>query len=147
MHNRDISILNPLIETTLDSMKGYNEAAEDSDGRHTQLFKEMGAERSAVASLLQNRVAALGGEPEAHSSYAAAAHRGFMNLKQALTGSDERAIVEEVERGEDHIKGKYEAALDDADLSPETRQVVEQAYQSVRSGHDLISSIKHQMAG
>jgi uncharacterized protein (TIGR02284 family) len=142
----DISVLNSLIETTLDSMKGFNEAAEDSNGSHTAFFREMAGERSACASQLQARVTALGGDPEEHSSYTAAAHRGFMNLKEAIVGSDERAVVEEVERGEDYIKGKYEAALRDTDLTPETRQVIEQAYASVRKGHDRASALKHQMA-
>jgi|SRR5688572_12364325 len=145
--SRDISVLNSLIETTLDSMKGFADAAEDSNGAHTAFFREMAAERSACASQLQARVTALGGDPEEHSSYTAAAHRGFMNLRQALTGSDERAIIEEVERGEDYIKGQYEAAMQDADLTPETRQVIEQAYTSVRKGHDRASALKHQMAG
>ena len=145
--SRDISVLNSLIETTLDSMKGFADAAEDSNGAHTAFFREMAAERSACASQLQARVTVLGGDPEEHSSYTAAAHRGFMNLRQALTGSDERAIIEEVERGEDYIKGQYEAALQDADLTPETRQAIEQAYTSVRKGHDRASALKHQMAG
>jgi len=145
--DHDISTLNSLIETTLDSMKGFSDAAEDSNGAHTQFFREMASERSACASQLQSRVTALGGDAEDHSSYTAAAHRGFMNLKQVVMGSDERAIIEEVERGEDFIKGKYETALQDSELSPETRQAIEQAYQSVRKGHDRASAMKHQMAG
>lgn len=143
--SNDISVLNSLIETTLDSMKGFSDAAEDSSGPHTQFFREMASERSTCASQLQARVTALGGNPEEHSSVTAAAHRGFMNLKETLMGTDERAVIEEVERGEDHIKGKYETALRDEQLSPETRQVIEQAYQSVRKGHDRASAMKHQM--
>ncbi|HEU4651541.1 MAG TPA: PA2169 family four-helix-bundle protein [Croceibacterium sp.] len=143
----EISTLNSLIETTLDSMKGFSDAAEDSNGAHTQFFREMASERSACASELQARVTALGGDAEDHSSYTAAAHRGFMNLKQAVMGNDERAVIEEVERGEDYIKGKYEAALQDRELSGETRKAIEHAYQSVRKGHDRASAMKHQLAG
>ena len=145
--DHDISTLNSLIETTLDSMKGFSDAAEDSNGAHTQFFREMASERSACASALQARVTALGGDAEDHSSYTAAAHRGFMNLKEAIMGSDERAVIEEVERGEDYIKGKYETALQDSELTPETRQAIEQAFQSVRKGHDRASAMKHQMVG
>lgn len=143
----DIAVLNPLIETTLDSMKGFSEAAGDSNGQYTRLFEEMAGERSAVATRLQDCVTSLGGDPETHSSYAAAAHRGFMNLKETLMGSNERAVIEEVERGEDYIKGKFEAALQDGELAPETRQAIEQGYQSVRKGHDRVSAIKHQIEG
>jgi uncharacterized protein (TIGR02284 family) len=146
-NSHDISVLNGLIETTLDSVKGFSDAAEDTNaGTHAGFFSEMAQERSQVASRLQALVAGLGGDPEDDSSYGAAAHRGFMNLKGAIMGSSERAVIEEVERGEDYLKAKYETALQDGELAPETRQVIEEAYQSVRKGHDRASALKHSMA-
>jgi uncharacterized protein (TIGR02284 family) len=145
--NHDITVLNTLIRTTLDSVKGFADANEDSTSRHSQFFGQMAEERSRVAGQLQAQVAALGGDPEDDSSFTAAAHRGFMDLKQAVMGNSDEAIVEEVERGEDYLKAKYDAALQDGELSPQTRQVIEQAYQSVRKGHDTASAMKHQMQG
>jgi uncharacterized protein (TIGR02284 family) len=146
-NGHDISVLNGLIETTLDSVKGFSDAAEDSSGGvHTSFFREMAQERSGVASRLQAQVAGLGGEAEKHSSYGAAAHRGFMNLKEAIMGSDDKAVIQEVERGEDYLKAKYETALQDSELSTETRQVIEQAFVSVRKGHDRASALKHAVA-
>jgi len=143
-NSHDIAVLNGLIETTLDSVKGFASAAEDKNaGSHAAFFEQMAQERSGVATRLQAMAAGLGGTPEQHSSYGAAAHRVFMNIKNALTGGSERAVIEEVERGEDYIKAKYEAALQDAQLTPETRQVIEQAYESVRKGHDRASVLKH----
>jgi len=143
----DISVLNTLIRTTLDSYKGFNDASEDTEGQHGQFFRQMAGERSQVASQLQAQVRALGGDPEDDSSFTAAAHRGFMDLKQAVMGNSDEAVIEEVERGEDYLKAKYETALEDSELSPATRQIIEQAYQSVRKGHDTASAMKHQMEG
>lgn len=146
-NGHDISVLNGLIETTLDSVKGFSDAAEDTNaGSHEGFFRQMAQERSGVAARLQSLVAGLGGDPEQHSSYGAAAHRGFMNLKETLTGSNERAVIEEVERGEDYLKSKYEAALADTEVGAETRRVIEEAYQSVRKGHDRASALKHSLA-
>ncbi|HYD23509.1 MAG TPA: PA2169 family four-helix-bundle protein [Croceibacterium sp.] len=145
--SHDITVLNTLIRTTLDSYKGFNDACSDTEGPHGQFFRQMASERSQVASQLQAQVAALGGEAEDDSSYTAAAHRGFMDLKQAVMGDSDEAVIDEVERGEDYLKTKYEAALQDGELSPQTRQVIEQAYQSVRKGHDTASAMKHQMEG
>ena len=90
--DHDITTLNSLIETTLDSVKGFSDAAEDTNaGTHAAFFSEMAQERSGVATRLQALVAGLGGDPEDDSSYGAAAHRGFMNLKEAIMGSNERA--------------------------------------------------------
>lgn len=146
-NDRDIKVLNDLIKTTLDSHKGFVDAAEDSQSQHSQFFAQMAQERSQVASQMQAQVSTLGGTPEDSSSMAAAAHRTFMDIKQAVMGNDDQAVINEVERGEDHIKAKYEAALRDEDLSPQTRQVIEQAYQSIRRGHDQASALKHQMQG
>jgi len=55
-------------------------------------------------------VRSLGAAPEDDGTVLAAAHRAFLNLKNAVAGDDE-TVVKEVERGEDHIKEKFEAAL------------------------------------
>lgn len=141
--SHDITVLNSLTKTTLDSMKGYADACEESDGTYREMFDSMSRERSQVASKLQAQVAVLGGDPEDDSSFTAAAHRTFMDLRAAISGRDEEQIIKEVERGEDHIKNKYEEALKDGDLTVETRQVIEQGYESVRKGHDRVSAIKH----
>ena len=144
----DISVLNTLIRTTIDSSRGFADAAEeDENSQHSQFFSQMADERSQCVMQLQAQVTALGGEPEDSSSFTAAAHRSFMDLKQAVMGNSDEAIVEEVERGEDYLNAKYEAALQDGELSPETRQAIQQAYQSVRKGHDRASAMKHQMEG
>lgn len=56
-------------------------------------------------------------------------------------------MVAEVERGEDHIKAKFETALNDDDLDPAVRQLVQTAFTSVREGHDQMSALKHQLSG
>jgi len=142
-----ISTINSLIKTTLDSMKGFKDAAEDAEStQFSTMFADFARERSEVATALQAEVRRLGGNPEDDSSFLAAAHRTFMDLKQAFTGKDDKAIIQEVERGEDYIKGKFEAALAETDLDPSSRSVVERAYQSVKAGHDRASALKHSLA-
>src|SRR3546814_3793528 len=81
--DHEISVLNGLIKTTLDSMKGFEDAAKDAENtQYATLFSDFARERSQVASQLQAEVRRLGGNPEDDSSLMAAAHRTFMNLKQ-----------------------------------------------------------------
>jgi uncharacterized protein (TIGR02284 family) len=147
MDNQDqISTLNTLIETAIDSITGYEESAQNVDNeRLRQIFRERADERQQVVSQLREEVRRLGGDPEESGTFLGKAHQRFEDLKAALTGRDEKAIVNEVERGEDYLKAKFEAALNSEKLSAEARQVVERAYQSVRSGHDQISQLKHGM--
>ena len=145
-NDTDVSVLNGLIKTTLDSMKGYEDAAKDAEStQYATMFADFARDRAQVATNLQAQVRALGSEPEMDSSMLAAAHRTFMDLKQALTGKDDKAILLEVERGEDHIKAKYEDAMKDGQLSPASLDVVTKGYASVREGHDKMSALKHSL--
>jgi len=139
----DIKTLNSLIETTLDSADGYAEAAKDAKSQSLiSLFRERSVERRQVASTLQQRVLMLGAEPEKDGTVLASAHRMFVNLRTSLTSNDNKAVVDEVERGEDHIKAKFEDAMKDKDVSPDTKAVISDVYVSVRNGHDQMRDIK-----
>ena len=147
MENQDqINTLNSLIETTVDSITGYEDSAKNVDNeRLRQIFRERADERQQVVEELRVEVRRLGGDPEESGSFLGKAHQRFEDLKAAITGRDEKAIINEVERGEDYIKDKFEAALVGDDLGSEAKQVVERAYQSIRAGHDQISQLKHGM--
>ena len=147
MDNQDqVSALNELIETTIDSITGYEDSAANIDNeRFRQIFRERADERQRVVEDLRGEVRRLGGNPEESGTFLGKAHQRFEDLKSAVTGRDEKAIIKEVERGEDYLKSKFETVLESGRLSGESRAVVERAYQSVRSGHDQISQLKHGM--
>ena len=139
-------ILETLTSTLNDSIKGYRESAEHAEAPHLkQLFWEMADERSRAAEDLRAEVSRLGGTPDSDGSTAGYLHQRFLDLKAAITGRDDKAIVNEVERGEDYLKEKFEAALSESNLSGEARGAVDRAYQSVRKGHDRVSALKHSM--
>ena len=143
--NDEISILNSLIETTIDSADGYEQAAETADDAElAQTFREFATERRRIVGDLRAQVVQLGGEPEDDGTVLAGAHRVFLSLKSVF-GSSRKRVIEEVERGEDHIKEKYDDAL--ARLTGPCRTVVEHAYKSVRAGHDTFAALKHGYSG
>ena len=140
----EISTLNTLIATLIDSINGYEEAAGHSEGgRFQQIFRERAGERQRMVEELRAEVRRLGGEPEDSGSFLGKTHQAFFGLKTAVTGRDDKAIINEVERGEDYLKEKFETALSSSDLTGESRAAVERCFQSVRSGHDQMSSLKH----
>lgn len=141
-----IKLVNGLVEITIDSADGYEEAAKDAQSsRFKTLFQARAQERRAIVADLQAEVRRLGGTPDDDGSILAAAHRVFLNVRDALTKGDE-AVVKTVEDGEDHIKAKYEKALGDTDVQPETRRAIEAAYAKVKAGHDQMRDIKHAIA-
>ena len=143
-HSDEISTLNTLIATTIDSITGYEDSAENIDNeRLREIFRQRASERQKVVESLRAEVRRLGGNPEDDGSFMGKTHQRFVDLKAAITGRDEKSIVNEVERGEDYLKGKFEAALNGDTLRGESREVVQSCFQSVREGHDQMSQLKH----
>ena len=145
-HSETISTLNTLIATTIDSITGYEDSAQNIDNqRFRELFRQRADERQQVVQELREEVRRLGGNPEDDGSFLGKAHQRFEDLKAAVTGRDEKSIINEVERGEDYLKEKWQTALQSGNLHAETQQLVERCYQSVKSGHDQMSQLKHGM--
>jgi len=69
-----------------------------------------------------------------------------MDLKQALTGKIDKAIIQEAERGEDYIKAKFQEALKDTELQTSTAAIIRDGFASVQAGHDRASALKHSIA-
>lgn len=139
-----VGTLQTLTTTIIDSVNGYRDAAENAEGsRFQELFRRNADERSRIAEELRAEIRRLGGNPPDDGSFLGTTHQRFLDLKAAVTGRDDKMIINEVERGEDYLKEKFETALKAEDLAPETRSIIERAYQSVRQGHDQIASLKH----
>ncbi len=145
-NNKDIATLNDLIATTIDSADGFERSVQNvDDPQFRQMFETFARERREATAQLQQQVRALGGTPEDDGTVTAAVHRRWEDLRSALQGDNDKAVIEEVECGEDHIKSKYEAALEDGKLSSDTAAVVRACFESVRRGHDRVSQLKHSL--
>jgi len=145
-HSDTISTLNSLISTTIDSVNGYEDSAENIDNeRFREIFRQRANERQEIVEQLRGEVRRLGGNPEDDGSFLGKTHQRFEDLKAAITGRDEKSIVNEVERGEDYLKEKWQAALQSGDLNGETHDLIERCYQSIKAGHDQMSQLKHGM--
>ncbi len=137
-----ISTLNNLIETCKDGQEGFQQAAEGVKNSELKtLFGTYSQQRAQFAGELQTEVRRLGGDPEKTSSTAGALHRGWINIKSAITGQDESAIISECERGEDSAKSNYEEALK-SDLPANIRAVVERQFTEIKAAHDRIRSLE-----
>ncbi len=141
-----VKLLNSLIETTLDSANGYKDAAEHvQNPQYRTMFSERSTRRMELTQRLQDEVRTFGGEPKDEPSLLGKAHNKFTELKGKLTGDSDKSVIDEVERGEDVIKAKFEQAIRDDELPDPVRQVVSSAYASIKADHDEISRIKHQL--
>jgi uncharacterized protein (TIGR02284 family) len=137
-----ISTLNNLIETCKDGQNGFQTAAEGVKNSELKtLFHTYAQQRAQFAGELQGEVRRLGGDPEQTGSVAATLHRGWINIKSAVTGEDENAVISECERGEDSAVSNYKDALQ-ADLPADVRSIVERQYTQVKEAHDRIRALE-----
>ena len=137
-----ISTLNGLIETCRDGQEGFRAAAEGVRGAELrELFHGYARQRARFAGELQDEVRRLGGDPERSGSLVASLHRGWMGLRAALEGGDDRAVVSECERGEDAALAAYRSALD-TDMPAGVRAMVERQFAEVKEAHNLIRNLE-----
>lgn len=136
-------VLNSLIETCKDGHAGFHSAAEDVKNPDLKaLFTTLAAQRQDFTGQLQALVRSLGGDTEKTGSLVGALHRGWIDLKAAVSSGDEHAILAECERGEDSAVAAYRGALEHAELSGEIRTVVEQQSASVQAAHDRVRDLR-----
>lgn len=147
-HDENTATLNTLIATLIDSVEGYEKSASEVDNqRFAQMFTARAQERKQAVTRLQTAVSALGGNPEDDGSLMGSVHRAFQSLREVVSTKDDTAIVAEIERGEDYLKEKFEAALNSETLDPSNRDAVTSAWASVKAGHDEMSQLKHDLVG
>lgn len=138
-----ISTLNGLIQTCKDGEEGFREAAEGVERPDLKrIFTEFSEQRKEYAGVLQGLVRSIGGDPESDGSISGAVHRGWINIKSAVTGRDEAAILNECERGEDYAKEAYEEALK-ASLPAPVTDVLRQQSQGVQAAHNRVKELRN----
>jgi uncharacterized protein (TIGR02284 family) len=119
--NNDIlEHLNHLVEVNKNSEEGFLNAAKNI--RNSELethFTDYARQHARFAAELQREIAKLGGNPPDQGTTGGALHRGWMDLKSALTGNSAGAILSSCESGEDSAL----AAYDQAEADIETGQV------------------------
>lgn len=141
----DESTTKDLIETLRDGEKGFAQAAEKlaSTDRAdlAPKFQQYSEQRARFAGELEQMAVRYGDDIDESGSVAAAMHRGWMSLKDAMTGSSASGVLDAAEEGEDHAVNEYEKALE-ADISPELRAVVSRQFADVKRTHDDVRSLR-----
>ena len=136
------STLNGLIQICRDGQQGYKESAEGIKRSDLKsLFYEFSQQRSEFAGVLQGLVRALGGDPETEGSFSGAIHRGWIDIKSAITGGDEISVLNECERGEDSAKNAYSEALK-LNLPSNVLDVIREQSQAIQAAHNRIKQLR-----
>ena len=139
------ALLNELVETLKDGQNGYADAMTDvEDANLKETFKKYAAQRAEYITEIEDQMFKLNLKPDesASGSVTATVHRAWIDLKAALTSKDNKAVLNECERGEDYAKKAYQTALKAQDLPSNLKSVIEKQYQGVTAAHDDIKALR-----
>ena len=138
--------VNGLLTTLYDGAKGFDQASDGvQNPRMKSGLRDFARQREALIQELKPLIANRGEVPTDSGSTLGAMHRGWLGLKNAISGGD-RAILEECERGEDSAVAKYRDLLDSNDLTPSIRTVVQRQYVLVKQTHDTVKQWRDSLA-
>ncbi|GAA4818627.1 PA2169 family four-helix-bundle protein [Nocardioides caeni] len=141
----DNSAAKELVETLRDGERGYASAAEKlrssdrADWATTlQRFSE---QRSAFRQEIVDLGHRYDEDVDQSGTAAAALHRGWIALKDALTGDDAGSVLGACVTGENHAVSEYEKALG-SDLSAGFREVVTRQHAAVVAARDEVAALQ-----
>lgn len=117
--------LNELLTKNYDAEAGYKMAEEKVENNDLKEFFNMRAkERYDFGHQIKKEMKTYGEAPDKGTSLKADAHRGWMNLKTALSSNNEESILEEIIRGEKAAVEEYDEILKEPNFPPTTESVL-----------------------
>ena len=122
----DQSTTQDLVKIAEDGKEGYAKGAQElADSDRPELvstFTRLSQQRAGFSAELQALAKAYGDTVKETGSAAAAVHRGWMAVRDAVTGSGPQSLLKTALQGEDHAIEAYEKALTE-DISAQTQAV------------------------
>lgn len=134
-----------LVETLRDGERGYQHAADKvRDGDHASwatTLDRFAAQRTEFREEIVAMGHEYGDDVDESGTATAALHRGWIALKDALTGDDPQGVLGAAVSGEDHAIGEYDKALE-MDLSDGFRTVVQRQKAAVVAARDEVEALQ-----
>lgn len=144
-HGEVIDALQDLVECCKDGEYGFQACADQVQRQDLKsVFLQRADDCRRGADQLNQQIRDLGGTPKDSGSAAGALHRGWVAVRSTLSSYDDKAVLEEAERGEDNAMARYRKALRQP-LPPQVQQVVERQFQQVQRNHDQVRMLRDQL--
>ena len=143
---------NDLVTINETAVKGYQEAAEGAtDPQIKSQLVQFSQQRAQFVAELGQHASRLGIKAGAETTLegaateaAAAVHRGWINLKSAITGQNDSAILGECETGDAVALKAYETALQATDLPADAKAVIQKQHGEILNTKNQITQMKGQ---
>lgn len=121
--------LNELLQFVNDREEGYKHAVSESQGGQlSSYYQHLVSQSQQFAGQLNGYLRRAGDGPQNSTTLKGKLYRGWMDAKAALTGHDEKAILDSNIYGEEWALKAFKEALADDNLGGELRRTVEGQY-------------------
>lgn len=140
-----IDALKDLVETCFDGEYGFRACAEQATGadiKSTLMQRAEDCRRGAQQ--LAGKIHELGGKVSDGGTAMGALERGWVAVRATLSTYDDKAVLEECERGEDNAMARYRKALQKP-LPADVKLMVERQMQGVQRNHDQVKRLRDQL--
>jgi uncharacterized protein (TIGR02284 family) len=145
MNDKDVfKTIKDVIQTLENGKAGFHEAvAASKDADVAKVLEGYSDQREELSAQLKTLAAAYGEQDayEEDSTIAGAMHRGWLDLRAAISSGSAHSILAECERGEDHAVAVFRGALE-KDLPSNVRIVLEQQAATVKAAHDEVKKLR-----
>ena len=143
----DARVTKDLIETLQDGEDGFAKVADEVTDSDTpdlgSTMRGFSQQRARFRAELEELAKSYGDDIDESGSAAGAVHRGWIALKDALTGSSPKAVLKAAEKGEEHAVSEYDKALQE-DISPTLREVVTRQRSEILAARDQVKALADQ---
>jgi uncharacterized protein (TIGR02284 family) len=136
-------VLNDLIRINNDRVTGYSKAAAQAKENDLQsLFSQLAQQSRQFANELRSLITDPDKDVTDETTTAGKIYRAWMDVKATFGGDSRKGVLASCEFGEDAAQKAYKEALDEDDLSPDIRAIIERQKATLRDAHDRIKMMR-----
>ncbi|MCH2488523.1 MAG: PA2169 family four-helix-bundle protein [Flavobacteriales bacterium] len=143
IHDNLVDNLQELLEKNYDAEKGFTKAMKDAKNERLKSFlKNQAAKHGQFANELDQEIRALNETPKESGSTTGSLHRAWIDIKAAVSGNDDEAVLEECIRGEKASVDEYEEKLKENRFPPQVASVLNKQVSEIRTTLDKVKSLE-----
>lgn len=126
IHKEITDNLQDLLEKNYDAQKGFTKAMTNAKNtRLKEFLQKQAAQRSRFATEITQELRNLNEEPKESGSITGDLHRAWIDIKSAVSGNDDEAVLEECIRGEKASADEYQEKLKKYNFPPQVSSVLQ----------------------
>ena len=144
-NDKTIAILNDLIKINNDRVEGYEKAIKDAagDANLLPIFSEYAGQSRSFSNELRRMIIDMGGTPTDGTTVAGKIYRVWMDLKSAVSASEQVSALDLSEYGEDAAQKAYKEALGEATgMAADILGIIITQKSALKRAHDTIKGLR-----